>query len=287
MKLKIKSILTVLGALTLIAAPIPWANAEELLFAPTIPCKKPPKSPPRKMLDRFFPDIEGDTDPAGYGVANRPFETNVDINGDGWCDWVSLGGSAPHMFGESPPMEHFLFLGTETGWRRFGTIKDPLQPLPPSRLEGPRVLPPKAIVSAFQDPLFVYSSQQSAPYVVVTRTTEDILTAVMSDVDIYRWNDDLDMLELLTLKARAPIILFLRDNACNNSSLIRARAELSSHQTLDAICKGRTEFCNSWNECLDGKTPLCDQHGNCDEYSVWEAPPPPEPVRPAAPRKKH
>ena len=39
MKLEIKSILTVLGTLMLIAAPIPWANAEELSFTPPAPCR--------------------------------------------------------------------------------------------------------------------------------------------------------------------------------------------------------------------------------------------------------
>ena len=284
MKLKIKSILTVLGALTLIGAPIPWANAEELLFAPTIPCKKPPKSPPKKMLDRFFPDIEGDTNPAAYGVANRPFETNVDINGDGWCDWVSLGGAAPHRYFDTPPMKHFLFLGTKDGWRHFGNTKS--TNYPPPRIEGPRLLHPEEMVAAFQDPLFLYSPPERKPYVIVTRTTKDIFEPRMHDVDVYRWNDDLDMLELLTLKARAPIILFIRDSACKNPALIPPRPEQSPHQTLDAICQGRTRYCESWDKCQDGKTPLCEEGGNCDEYSVWEKPPSPEPSRPREPGKR-
>ena len=280
MKLEIKSILTVLGTLMLIAAPIPWANAEELSFTPPAPCNKPPKSPPKKLLDRFFPDIEGDTDPAGYGVANRPFETNVDINGDGWCDWVSLGGAAPHMFGESPPMEHFLFLGTKTGWRRFGKMRNPNRELPPDRKEGPRAMSPRHVVANFQDPLFIYSFSRPKPYVIVTRTEEDILTATVPNVDIYRWNDDLDMLELLPLKARAPIIIFLRDSACKNRVLIPRPPGLAAHQTLEAICRGDAEYCEYWKNCPVGKTPLCDEWGNCDEYSVWEVPPPREAYTP-------
>ena len=273
MKHGLKHFFALLLGATLITTPIPWAHAEELSFSPAVPCKKPPKSPPKKMLERFFPEIEGDTDPAGYGVANRPFETNVDINGDGWCDWVSLGGAAPHHYFDTPPMKHFLFLGTKNDWRHFGNMKN--TNYPPARIEGPRLLHPEEMVAAFQDPLFLYSPPQHKPYIIVTRTTKDTFEPRVHDVDIYRWNDDLDMPELLTLKARAPIILFLLDNACKNPALIPPRAELSSHQTLDAICEGRTRYCDTWNNCRDGKTPLCDQHGNCDEYSVWEVPLPP------------
>lgn len=231
-----------------------------LSLTPTQMCKTPPKSPPKKILDRFFPDIEGDTRPDSYGVANRPFETRVDINGDGWCDWVSLGGGAPHMYGESPPMKDFLFLGTQSGWRRFGQMKRPNHKLPPGRID------PSTLVYGFQDPLFVYGPERSATYVIVSETQEDILTPMMSDVYVYRWNDDLDMLESLTLKARAPIILFIRDTACKTRGVLPRE----SYQTLDAICQGHTHYCDTWGKCRDGKTPLCDEHGNCDEYSVWK-----------------
>jgi hypothetical protein len=271
MRVRNRVILAVLGVLVIISIPVSGVAADKLSFTPPAPCKKPPKSPPIKLLNQFFPDIEGDTKPDAYGVGNQPFETNVDINGDGWCDWISLGGMAPHRSGDSPTMKNFLFLGTKTGWRNFGEIKGVSRNF--SYYEMENVISPVSPVSAFKGPLFVYSPIQDKPYVIVAWTSEDIITPWVGDVSVYRWDDDVDMLKRCSSKERASIISFVRESVCGNPALSYLQNDWN--QTLDAIC--------------DKKTPaaLCHDLGNCDEPSAPKTSPPSGVSPQATPYKKY
>src|SRR4051812_35038423 len=80
----------------------------DLTLTPAQECKKPPKAPPYKLLHKEY---------RSYSITtNGPFDHTVDINGDGWCDWVSRPWVAPHRGDiDEPQMKDFIFLGTSTG----------------------------------------------------------------------------------------------------------------------------------------------------------------------------
>jgi hypothetical protein len=100
---------------------LPFSDAHgveitSLSLDPPQTCKKPPKSPPYKLLHKEFLVVNSSS--------NYPFNDTVDINGDGWCDWVSMVGGPPHRTDqEIPELEDFIFLGTKSGWKKFGDMQ--------------------------------------------------------------------------------------------------------------------------------------------------------------------
>lgn len=136
-----------------------FASAEdldELSFKPFVACKKPPVSPPRKLLSRWYKTYM-------YAGSWEIF----DINGDGWCDWIRGGNEGYRSDQESPPLREFIYLGTGKGWRQFD--KKNIEFDSEAAGYGPYetvVLFGHFSAISFVEPIAIYSKRQRKPYVV-------------------------------------------------------------------------------------------------------------------------
>ena len=79
-------------------------------FTPPALCKKPPKEPPKRLLNKRY--MVG-----GYENGFVPDWYRVDLNGDGICDWLRGGIEQSRYDQEAPTAEGSIFLGTPKGWR--------------------------------------------------------------------------------------------------------------------------------------------------------------------------
>jgi hypothetical protein len=142
-------------------------DMRDLSLTPFQTCKKPPEAPPRALLHKDY---------NAYGtISNYPFEDTVDINGDGWCDWISMAARAPHRGDiEEPTMGEFIFLGTKTGWRKFGDTNKFLLDRSGLTAPGSGWVPPFSGIAGFISPTFVYSKKETAPYFAALSSVEDI-----------------------------------------------------------------------------------------------------------------
>jgi hypothetical protein len=165
-----------------------------------------------------------------YGTtSNYPFEDTVDINGDGWCDWISMAARAPHRGDiEEPKIGEFIFLGTKTGWRKFGDTTKFL--LDRSELTAPSSgwVPPFSGVAGFIFPTFVYSKKETAPYFAALSSVEDIAPSSAKDINVFKWSDVFDMPRTVSANDRKTIIMFLRSKLCGTPKTISAEGSLAS-----------------------------------------------------------
>lgn len=210
---------------------------------PTRACKRPPKAPPAKLLNQRFKD---EINEQGATHSNAPFLEKNDINGDGWCDWVSPNGWAPHRFEEVPSVENFIYLGSKTGWRKFGDLKKFHKDMD-GREESENWMGPGTEVSYFIEPIFLYSTTNVAPYILSTQLNEDIIPVIMDDVSVYRWDITYDMPLKVSDEERKMVITFVRKATCST----RNKYADKSHFTIRAICVGQTSKCESWKTCPD------------------------------------
>lgn len=230
MKLSIASIL--ISAMLVLTCTAAYAGEtirmEDLSRTPSQVCKKPPKEPPYKLMHTIY---------HAYGTSfNYPFTDTVDINGDGWCDWVSTVAGAPHRGDiDEPEMKDFIFLGTRNGWRKFGDME---------KFRSDRTgltlstgwLAPDAAAYAFINPVFIYSVKDPLPYVAIIELNEDILDPFLENVSVLRWNNTFDMLREVSKEEKIVVIAFLRKTLCesgkNRQGNIVQRA-ICGKQTID------------------------------------------------------
>jgi hypothetical protein len=172
-----------------------------LSLTPFESCKKPPKTPPYTLMHKKYNSATR---------TNYPFDNNVDINGDGWCDWVSTAARPPHRGDiDEPTLTDFIFLGTQSGWRRFGTQQK--VPLGQSQETLPTGNVP---VFGFIYPKFVYQRGDRTPFIVVLQSFEDIAPSTMQDIFVLRWDSNLDMPGGANDGDRLTILKFLRTKLC-------------------------------------------------------------------------
>ena len=211
-------------AMVAIAVPARSAPASELSLKPVRACQAPP-SGPGKLLDQAYPNFST--------AGNGPFIHNVDINGDGWCDWVSTGAQPPHREGvelEQPLMKDFVFLGSKNGWRRFGNQKAIRAYYEQGDFDRPAPYDGKAEVTAFVSPLFIYRKADPRPYVAAIAIAQDVLDAKAQNVVVYRWDDGFDTLLAVDQRERAEVVQFLQTQYCAR------KAALPVQSVAQAVC---------------------------------------------------
>lgn len=192
----------------LIGAPAHALSAADLSLKPGRACQTPPKNP-GKLLDQDYP---ADFSTGG----NAPFSNDVDINGDGWCDWVSTAAQSPHREGvewAQPLMKDFIFLGTRSGWRRFGNHKA-IRAFIDQHTGEPHPYVGNDDVTAFVSPVFIYAEHESKPYVAAISILQDVLNATPNDVVLFRWHDGLDALRRVGEQEQAVVLQFLQAQYC-------------------------------------------------------------------------
>lgn len=186
-----------------------------LSLTPFESCKKPRKAPPYAVMHKRYNSSTS---------TNHPFENNVDINGDGWCDWVSTAARPPHRGDiDEPILTDFIFLGGQSGWRRFGIQQ--------KFLHGQRqgTLPTGAVpVFGFIYPKFVYQRDDGMPFIVVLQSFEDIAPSTLKDIFVLRWDTNLDMPGGVNDGDRLTVIKFLRTKLCVRGHQYDAEESLAS-----------------------------------------------------------
>jgi hypothetical protein len=199
----------------------------ELSLLPGQTCKTPPKAPPSKLLDKGY---HGNFSTG----SNAPFIHDVDINGDGWCDWVSIAAQPPHrdrVEWAQPLMKDFIFLGGKTGWRYFGNKKAIRAYFTEHQVGDPWPYDNDDEVTAFVSPMFIYSKGDLRPYVSTISINQDTYDAQEEDVLVHRWNDSLDTLIDVNEHDRSIVIRFLRTQFCGK------KESLPVGSVPEAVCR--------------------------------------------------
>jgi hypothetical protein len=213
-----------LAVMLMAVAPAYAAPAAVLSLTPAHACQ-PPAGSPGKLLDLAYPN-------ASTG-GNAPFDHQVDINGDGWCDWVSTAAQPPHRDGVElmqPQMKDFIFLGGPRGWRRFGNAKAIRAFIDQHDVDRPVPYDGGAEVSGFVSPLFIFADGEPRPYVAALALAQDVLDARAEDVVVYRWHDGFDALLRVGEQERAMVIRFLQAHYCGS------KAVLPVQSVAEAVC---------------------------------------------------
>lgn len=220
-------------------ATAPAIAADTLSWKPSRLCKKTPQAPPRKLLHENY-DSEG-------APTNYPFITNVDINGDGWCDWVGTGAFYYPVRSQydpiasdrvMPPLKDFIFLGTKTGWRPFGNMEALKKSFirMGSEDSAPEILTPVTYAAYFVDPIFVYAHGNSKPFIIALGGPGlAFLAPFMENVTVYRWDDRFDTLNTTGPQEREKILAFIRKTSCSPN---KDYQNDDGHSTISTICCG-------------------------------------------------
>jgi hypothetical protein len=182
-------------------------NLNDLSFKPFVACKKPPISPSKKLLERWYKT---------YVFAGN-WEI-FDINGDGWCDWVRGGNEGYRSDQESPPLREFIYIGTAKGWRQFD--KKNIEFDSEAAGYGPYetvVLSGSYSASNLVEPIAIYSQGRRKPYVVaVTRWDAPAPPPDREYINVFQWDDELDKLRKVPEKDRLRIVDFLHEKLCKD-----------------------------------------------------------------------
>lgn len=176
-----------------------------LSLKPFVECKKPPRLLPPKFLNKKY------TIQTNIG----PWQI-VDINGDGWCDWVRGGPEAHRRNVDEPLMRDFIYLGTPNGWRGYGEAVDFLAAKKrKARSEFRGLLPNFVEAFNFFEPMVIFSNQSLKPYIAfVSRPDAPAPYPKAADIMVARWDDRLDTLQDIPESERLKAVAFLRRELC-------------------------------------------------------------------------
>ncbi len=199
----------------------------ELSLTPAHACNAPPRAPPTKLLNKDYP---------GFSTGgNAPFRHDVDINGDGWCDWVSTAALSPHRdpyLWDEPLLKDFIYIGTKKGWRRFGNHQHIVAVRSRGKLGAHQVYGPDEDVADLIDPTFVYATGSSLPFVSAISLGQDILDAYPDNIWVYQWDKGLDALLVVAPREREIVIAFLRQQLCTDQKPTDGTSPIA-----DAACR--------------------------------------------------
>ncbi|MRW87197.1 hypothetical protein GJ698_24310 [Pseudoduganella sp. FT26W] len=205
-------------------APVHATPVAELSLTPARACLAPPGNP-GKLLNQVYPNAST--------AGNAPFSHQLDINGDGWCDWVSTAAQPPHRDGvalEQPRLKDFIFLGSKSGWRRFGNQQAIRSFYDQQHFDQPPPYDGEFEVSAFVSPLLIYAKDEPRPYVATISISQDVLDATAEDVVVYRWHDGFDTLLQVGKPERSKVVQFLQVQYCGK------KLSLPVQSVAQAVC---------------------------------------------------
>lgn len=180
-------------------------NDSDLSFSPYQTCKKPPNSPPKRILNR---DYKIYMQVGSWAI--------FDINGDGWCDWVRGGHEGYSKDYEDPPMRDFIYLGTSKGWRHFDQKKQNKNSTNYIAWKSEEnILSQHHNALNFYQPIAIHSKEKVKPYIAtVVRYDAPAPPPNRNQIDVYQWSDSMDKLLVVSDKERDMVIDFLRKKLC-------------------------------------------------------------------------
>lgn len=169
-------------------------------------CKKPPKSPPKKLLLK------------SYKIYTFPGPwSTFDINGDGWCDWVRGGYEGYRSDQEDATLRDFIYLGRATGWSYYESPKN----VENLNFDEMRHLNKHSLFSdsgavEFYEPIPVYVNSERKPYIVTAiRYDAPAPPPGYDRVLVTRWSDKYHGLKEVSDEEKKLIWNFLKKDLCN------------------------------------------------------------------------
>lgn len=139
--------------------------------------------------------------------------SNIDLNGDGWCDWViplpyPISGQLPaHSAKEA------ILLGMPKGARTFGNIKKLKENWDRKLTVPERLVLPDAI-TGMAPVLVAYKRGDMVPYFMGFSSTYPYFWSDFESHQIYRWNLDFDMPYQVSSKEYIVVATFWRKQYC-------------------------------------------------------------------------
>lgn len=203
-------------------------GASEYSLQQKLPCQMSPKAPPKSIFSK------------SYKIYTYPGPwTIVDINGDGWCDWVRGGHEGYRTDEEEPVLQDFIYLGTSRGWRNYNSPKnsDNFTKYKIWEMKSDYLLRSSKAVS-FYEPIPVYINDERKPY-MVTAIRYDA-PAPPPDYDkvlVTRWDGDQDALREVSSKEKEAVWSFLRKALCNRPRDSYEKVYGPRIITLGTLCK--------------------------------------------------
>jgi len=191
-------------------------------------CQMSPKAPPKSVFSK------------SYKIYTYPGPwTIVDINGDGWCDWVRGGHEGYRTDEEEPVLREFIYLGTSRGWRNYASPKNP------DNLNGYKIWEMKrdyllgsSRAVSFYEPIPVYINDEKKPYMItVIRYDAPAPPPDYDQVLITRWDNGKDALKEVSGEEKEAIWNFLRKTLCNRPRDDYEKVHGPRIITLGALCK--------------------------------------------------
>jgi hypothetical protein len=191
-------------------------------------CQMSPKSPPKSVFSK------------SYKIYTYPGPwTIVDINGDGWCDWVRSGHEGYRTDEEEPVLRDFIYLGTSHGWRNYDSPKNPNNFTSYNiwEMKSDYLLSSSKAVS-FYEPIPVYINDEKKPYMVTAiRYDAPAPPPDYDQVLVTRWDGGQDALKKVSGEEKEAIWNFLRKALCNRPRDDYEKMHSPRIITLGALCK--------------------------------------------------
>ncbi|SMP67729.1 hypothetical protein [Noviherbaspirillum suwonense] len=177
----------------------------EISFEANNICKKPTYSIPDSIRNKTYQTY--------YTIGGWKV---LDINGDGWCDWVRGGYEGYRTDQEDAPMHEFIYLGTKHSWRHFGlpkiynkSLKRYVERVDWGYLGG------SASATVFFQPIVIYEKNQSKPYIAtVFRPDGPAPWPDQESIKVFQWDDQFDKLRYVDESVRLIIVRFLKEKLC-------------------------------------------------------------------------
>lgn len=186
-------------------------KSTEFSFEKNNICKNPARSIPVSILNKKYKTY--------YTMGVWKI---LDINGDGWCDWVRGGYEGYRTDQEEAPMDEFIYLGTQRGWRHFGLPKIYNNSLKKyaARIDS-GYLGGSASATAFFQPIVIYAKSQSKPYIAtVFRPDGPAPWPDQGDIKVLQWDDHFDKLKYVDEPIRLMVVEFLQRELCKKNPSI-------------------------------------------------------------------
>jgi hypothetical protein len=200
-------------------------SPERFSFEPLQKCMLSGRPPPKALLTKRYKIYTG--------LEKWRLK---DINGDGICDWIRGGYEGYRTDQEAPPVGEFIYLGTSTGWRKIAQSKRHIREQGrEDRVATRGVLEPYVEAYNFYAPVFIYSPNRRAPYVLsLSRPDAPAPAPGIDDVLVMRWDDSYDLLRFISENERLAVLGFAKIEVCKGyQNSIRVSG---TNLFKDAIC---------------------------------------------------
>ncbi|NEX62456.1 hypothetical protein [Noviherbaspirillum galbum] len=139
--------------------------------------------------------------------------TGIDLNGDGWCDWIIFVPAPINTQLPEYMAKEAILLGGKRGAKPFGKL-DKMRDYQRKQLPIPSGLViPEGIVG-MAPPLVAYLTRSATPYFMGISTAFPYFWSDAESYSIYRWNNEFDMPQQVSDIEFVTVLEFWRQKFC-------------------------------------------------------------------------